>query len=60
MVIMIISFRDITTTDYSDHADNKRKFRVSFLAQPNHHLEGIVIPKQAKVHTYEPNGLQIQ
>ena len=34
MVIMIIFFRDKTTTDYSDHADNKRKFRVSFLAQP--------------------------
>ncbi len=33
---------------------------MSYLAQPNHHLEGIVIPKQAKVHTYEPNGLQIQ
>ena len=57
---MIISFRDKTTTDWPDLADDKRKFRVSFLAQPNHHLEGIMIPKQAKVHTYEPNGLQIQ
>ena len=30
MVIMIISFRTKTTTDYSDHADNKRKFLCEF------------------------------